>query len=215
MDKEIAVRDVASLTEPTVQQTGEKNVSITNQPGGTVNVISNYYPKNNGANAEDVIAVHSFSSEYYQLLVTCEENVFADDIITITENRALTKGIVPSEIFERCSSLTETGIEELKTFPAIICQENTELKGKANPAQWALFGYIRRVQKVGRNIKVVFKGLTPFKQQILCDKKNAVFFGLNMDCAITDLNYSAWSVHKVNVFEALDEAGIPGIPRPM
>ena len=32
--------------------------------------------------------------------------------------------------------------------------------------------------------------------------------------AITDLNFSAWSVHKVNLFEAFDEAGLTTLPRP-
>ena len=57
--------------------------------------------------------------------------------------------------------------------------------------------------------------LVTIQQVKLCDKRNAVFFGLNMDCAITDLNQSAWSVHKVNVFEAFKEAGIPGMPMPV
>ena len=38
---------------------------------------------------------------------------------------------------------------------------------------------------------------------------------IDMDCAITDLNHSAWSVHKVNLFEAFDEAGMTNMPRPM
>ena len=126
-----------------------------------------------------------------------------------------TKYIVPSEIFERCSTLSETGIEELKRFPAIICRENTELKGVTDPNQWAMFAYIKAVRVSGKNVKIVFNPIAPIQQLKLCDKRNAVFFDLNMDCAVTDLNHSAWSVHKVNVFEAFDEAQIPGIPRPM
>ena len=38
---------------------------------------------------------------------------------------------------------------------------------------------------------------------------------IDMDCAITDLNHSAWSVHKVNLFEAFDEAGMTNMPRPI
>ena len=75
--------------------------------------------------------------------------------------------------------------------------------------------YIQKVMKVGKNIKIAFKPIAPIQQAKLCDKRNAVFFGLNMDCAITDLNYSAWSVRKVNVFEAFKEAGIPGVPMPV
>lgn len=33
--------------------------------------------------------------------------------------------------------------------------------------------------------------------------------------AITDLNHSTWSVHKVNLFEAFAEADIPNMLRPV
>ena len=68
---------------------------------------------------------------------------------------------------------------------------------------------------MGRGIKIVFRPIMPLFQIKMCEKKNAVFFDLNMDCAITDLNYSAWSVHKVNLFEAFDEAGLTSMPRPL
>ncbi|MBR6862346.1 MAG: hypothetical protein IKM73_13600 [Acidaminococcaceae bacterium] len=162
-----------------------------------------------------MMAIQSFSKEYYQLLVTCEENVFSDNIITVSANRALSQRLVPPEIFERCSSLSDEGIKELKTFPAIICRENTELKGVTDPNQMAVYAYIRRVMRIGKEIKIAFRPIMPLFQIKLCDKKNAIFFDLNMDCAITDLNHSAWSVHKVNLFEAFDEAGMTNTPRPV
>lgn len=116
------------------------------------------------------------------------------------------------KFFERCSTLSDTGIEELKKFPAIICKENTELKGVTSPEQYCMLCYIQRVMVIGRNIKIAFKPIAPIQQIKLCDKRNAIFFDLNMDCAVTDLNHSAWSVHKVNVFEAFKEADIPGMP---
>ena len=161
------------------------------------------------------MAIQSFSKEYYQLIVTCEEDVFKDTIVTVPASRALTQYLVPTEIFNRCSTLSEEGKAELLRFPAIICRENTEMRGVTDPNQWAMFAYIKLIRVDGKNIKIAFRPLVPIQQQKLCDKRNAVFLDLNMDCAITDLNHSAWSVHKVNVFEALDEAGIPGIPKPI
>jgi len=104
---------------------------------------------------------------------------------------------------------------ELNTFPAIICRENTEMKGTTDPNQCAVYGYITRVKKEGRNIKVAYHPLGFFPQSILCEKKNAVYFDLNMSCAVTDLNHSAWSVHKVNLFDAFKEAGITNLPMPI
>lgn len=164
--------------------------------------------------AEQMIAIQSFSKKYYQLLVTCEEDVFQNNYVTVSANRALNQYIVPPEIFDRCSTLSDTGIAELRTFPAIICRENTELRGITDPNQWAMYAYITRVKQEGKVIKVAFHPLGAINQQKLCDKKNAIYFDLNMDCVITDLNQSAWSVHKVNLFEAFDEAGITGLPRP-
>lgn len=167
------------------------------------------------SSAEQMIAIQSFSKEYYQLIVTCEEDVFNTGVVTVTADRALGKSYVPPEIFERCSTLSETGVEELKRFPAIICQENTEMKGVTSPTQFCMYCYIQKVMKAGKNVKIAFKPIAPIQQIKLCDKHNAVFFDLDMDCAITDLNHSAWSVHKVNLFEAFKEAGIPGMPTPM
>lgn len=203
-------------TAPALQQMGTNNVAVSNQPGATVNFTYNiHYPQSADSTAEMMIAIQSFSTEYYQLIVTCDEDVFKDGVVSVIANRALTKYNVPSEIFEKCSALTEDGIEELKRFPAIICQENTEMKGVTSPNQFCMLCYIQKVMAAGKNIKIAFKPIAPIQQIKLCDKRNAMFFGLNMDCAITDLNQSAWSVRKINVFEAFKEAGIPGVPMPV
>ncbi len=215
MSNDLSINQNNFPTAPSMQQTGTNNFNVTNQEGGTVNFNITYQQRTASNSAEMMMAIQSFSKEYYQLIVTCEDDVFANNVVTIPASRALTKHNVPAEIFERCSTLTKDGIEELKRFPAIICRENTEFKGVTDPNQWAMFAYIKVVRVSGQNIKIAFNPIVPIQQQKLCDKRNAVFFDLNMDCAITDLNHSAWSVHKANTFEAFDEAGIPGIPRPI
>lgn len=214
MSNELTVKQNMMPASSPVQQTGEKNLNVTNNEGGTVNVyVNNTYTQGMGdSSAEQMIAIQRFSKEYYQLIVTTDENVFNQGIVEVDASRALTKYNVPSEIFERCSTLSDTGIEELKKFPAIICKENTELKGVTSPEQYCMLCYIQRVMVIGRNIKIAFKPIAPIQQIKLCDKRNAIFFDLNMDCAVTDLNHSAWSVHKVNVFETFKEADIPGMP---
>ena len=197
-----------------VVQTGTNNYNVNNQDGATIN-FNITYPQTRVANAaEAMMATQSFSTEYYQLIVTCEDDVFEKNMLTIPTSRALIKSRVPEEIFQRCSTLSPEGIAELKSFPAIICKENTELKRVTDPRQFAVFGYIKGVKKVGKQVKVVFEPLATFQQLKLCDERTAVFFDLNMECSITDLNRSEWTVHKVNVFDAFDEAGITGIPRP-
>ena len=156
----------------------------------------------------DLIAIHNFSKKYYQLLVTCDPDVFKTNNVTFPLDRALSQRYVPEEILTRCSSLSEEGIAELKTFPAIVCMENTGFNGITDPNQTAIFAYITRVKMEGYQVRVAFQPIAPFHQKILCEKKYAIYFDLNMSCAITDLNLSAWSVHKVNLFEAFNEAGL-------
>ena len=192
----------------------ENKINTFNIDNSKVTFEINLPQRSTLGSAEQMIAVQSFSKEYYQLLVTCEEDVFQNNYVTIAANRALSQYLVPPEILERCSTLSDEGIAELRTFPAIICRENTELRGCTDPNQWAMYAYITMVKKEGKMIKVAFHPIAPINQQVLCDKKNAIYFDLNMDCVITDLNHSAWSVHKVNLFQAFDEAGIRNLPRP-
>lgn len=196
-----------------VQQNGQKNLYV--EAHGAVNV--NYVLPSNttGSNAEDMIAVQSFSHTYYQLLVTCEEDVFQKQYVTVSKERALSQRLVPPEILQRCSGLSEDGINVLKTFPAIICRENTDFYGATDPNQYAMYGYITRVMIAAKEIMVAFHPLGAIQQLMLCDKKNAIYFDLNVGCALTDLNHSAWYVHKVDLFQAFDEAGIKGLPRPV
>lgn len=197
-----------------VSQTGEKNINIVNQTGGIINLTSPSSLQSPPKNTEQLIAIQRFSKEYYQLIVTTAEDVFTTNIVNVTADRALAQWGVPSEIYDRCSSLSEAGIEELKTFPALICRENTDYHGITDPNQWAVYGYIKRIKKESKTIKIAFCPLQVFPQQKLCEDPASVYFDLNMGCALTDLNHSAWSVHKVNLFEAFAIANLSGMPRP-
>lgn len=46
----------------------------------------------------------------------------------------------------------------------------------SDPNQMVVYGYIKRVMKVGKEIKVAFRPIMPLFQIKLCDKKNAIFF---------------------------------------
>ena len=104
-------------TASALQQTGTNNVAVANQPGATVNFTYNInYPQAADSSAEQMIAIQSFSKEYYQLIVTCEEDVFSTGVVSVVANRALTKYNVPPEIFERCNSVQEKLGEITKTI---------------------------------------------------------------------------------------------------
>ena len=215
----IKINQLPSLADNTIsQQIGNDNINVNNENGGTVtfNVTVNYpsSQNNSGLTSEDMIAIEKFSKKYYQLLVTADPSVFENNIFTVITSRALSEYLVPKEIFESCSTLSDEGIEILKTFPAIICKENTGYNGETDSNQFAMYGYIKKVQILNKEIKIAFRPLAPIQQKLLCSKQNAIYFDLQIDSAITNLNHSSWSVHKANLFEAFKEAGIGNVPIP-
>ena len=212
MINDLNIKTAALPANPNVKQTGDNNVYVNNQSGGEINFNITIPSDNTGSEFERMLAVDSFSQNYYQLIVTADSHGFRNGIVSIPADAALSQDLVPNEILSRCSSLTTSGISELKTFPAIICMENTDYNGKTDPNQPALYGYIREITKAGPNIQISFGMIGTFNQYILCDKDNG--FGLNMSCAITDLNRCAWSVYNINLFEAFTVAGLSHLPYP-
>ena len=100
MNNDLSIKQTDQLATPTLQQTGTNNVAVSNQPGGTVNLTYNInYPQMADSSAEMMIAIQSFSKEYYQLIVTCDEDVFSTGVVSVIANRALTKYNVPPEMF--------------------------------------------------------------------------------------------------------------------
>ena len=208
-----AASSLLPITEKSVDkvsQTGENNFFIENHADIHVHVDSpqviTYELTGN-----DWMAIQNFHRQYYQLLVTCED-IMEQNYVTPLANRSLVKTAVPDEIFDSCSTLSPTGQDILKTIPAIICHENTEYNGITDPNQMAIYGRILKINRLGKENKVYFKIIRMFPQHLLCD--HCLDFDLNMDCAITDLNYSAWTVHKIDLFCAFESAGLKDMPKP-
>ena len=200
-------------TPVSVKQEGEKNLFIDNNNGGIVNI--NYTaPQTQGISAEQILAISKFSKQYYQLIVSNDPDMFTTNIATIPAERALPQYLMPDGLFDRLSSLSDDAINELKTYPAIVCHENEGYKGETGPDQTAFYCYIRKINVIRGEIKIVFQPIAAFPQSVLCDQTNAIFFGLVMDCSLTDLNHSAWSVHRADLFEAFREAGLNNMPGP-
>lgn len=85
MNNNLSIRNTDSPTVPSLQQTGTNNVSVSNQPGATVNFTYNInFPQVTDSPAEMMIAIQSFSKEYYQLIVTCEEDVFSTGVVSVS-----------------------------------------------------------------------------------------------------------------------------------
>ena len=185
-------------------------------PNGTVGFLKSKSGLNvkNDITSEGVIS--QFSKEYYQLIVTAADIFDTDSgsAVSIPTDRALKQHSVPDEIFDRCSSLSDEGIEELKTFPAIICSEKLDrYYADVDAKHMAIFAYIRKIKKCRKEIKIYYTPLQMIPLRILCE--NPIDYGIDVDCALSDFNVTAWTVHKINLFEAFDDTGIRGVPTPM
>lgn len=175
---------------------------------------SQQMPSFQPSSTKQLMDIASFDTNYYQLIVTTQSDVFDVNIVHMMASRALGRGYVPDVIFDTCSSLSPEGIAMLKRMPAIICNENTQCDGKTDPAQMAAFARIKAILPSYKNIDIVFEPIAVFPQWKMCEPLAAAYFGLTMDCCITTLNHTAWSVMQRNLFDAFREAGIEGIPGP-
>ena len=198
------------LPTTSVIQHGSDALFVENNSGGTVNI--NQFVSFGATTGEDLMAIQGFSKEYYQLIVTCED-IMAGNAITMPASRSLLASSVPLEIYDRCSDLSLEGQEALKRIPAIICHENTEYHGVTDEKQLALYARITKIKPAGSEIKIYYSPLGAIQQRHLI--QNHIDFGLNMGCALTDLNISAWSVRKLNLFEAFMDTGLINLRMPV
>lgn len=193
-----------------VTQNGDKSTYIDNH--GTVNIYNSAQKGQplHGSTAE-MIACQSFSRRYYQLIVADNSEVFEQNCVIIPTNRALTQDMVPPEILRRCSSLSEKGIAELKTFPALICQKNTGYHGETNSTnydQMFALGYIHNVSVRNSFIRLSFGTLCIVSKKVICKPDIAHSLGINVSCDLTDLNICGWSVRPKNIFQVLNRLEI-------
>ena len=193
----------ASSVQPSVVQNAERSVYIENRDGGTINLNYNY--PQTSVTGEMLMAIQSFSKDYYQLIVTGHD-IFTSNSIVVTTDRALTEGNVPQELLRTHSTLTDDAVERMLTLPAVICNENTQYYGHTDSQQKAIYAYVKKIKKCGKEIKIYFQPINFFAQHTL--NEYTIDFGINADCALTDLNKSRWYIKKVHLLEAFRDAHI-------
>ena len=153
-----------------VEQTGSTNVHVTNQGGGVVNINYNYQQPGGSNSAEQLMAIQSFSKEYYQLLVTCEEDVFINNIVTVTASRALSQHLVPPEILERCSSVRcrSCGI---KNIPSLSVGKILNLAVKPIQTSGRSMATLEGSKKKERTLKLLSSPYPPLTSSYCAQKR--------------------------------------------
>lgn len=152
----------------------------------------------------------SFSRDYYQLIIT-NNKIFNVKFVDIPLERVLTASAVPEEIRNRCSSFSKEGKAELLTFPAIICNENTDYSGKTDANQYAIFAQITKIKKGEKEVRFYFRPIAVFHQTKLNDY--SIDFGISTSNTLATLNTTQMTVRAVDLFEAFEDSEV-NVPMP-
>lgn len=181
----------------TYTQTGQKNVAV----GYAANVVNNVYvlssstPEKQGA----------FNTNYYNLFVLLREVDLSPGYFIMQEDRVLERGSTQEKIRQRYAGLTSADIEELKTFPAIIANENNGF-GKTDENQLAIIAAITGIRVQDNGVKVHFQPLFYISQNQLT--QSAERFSLGRPVGMCALNRRHWAIKNIDLFEELREANI-------
>ncbi len=142
------------------------------------------------------------SRDYYNLFVIGDE--IKNNRFTMPKDRSLRSN---SDNVKKFADLTLEAIAQIKTFPSLFMNENTEYGGRTSPEQEAYYGFVTdlRVQDNGI-IKVRFRCDAKIKQQQL----NDIFRMLDIHegPGIMELNHTHWAIKNVDLIEELTEADL-------
>jgi len=145
----------------------------------------------------------TFNHDYYNLFVIGEE-LFNSDHFLVPKDRALTESTM-KDVKDALATLTPEAVATIKTFPALFASENHYF-GRTDETHYAYYGFVTDVRVQDNGIKVYFRSLNPVPQQ----KINELAFelGLGRASSLNELNRTHWAIKKINLVEALRDAGI-------
>lgn len=172
--------------------TVQQNVNLILMPGAQ--------PLNNGIVAG---TQQTFNYNYYNLFVIGNEP-FNSDHFLVPKDRALTESTM-QEVKDALASLRPEAVATIKTFPALFASENHQY-GKTDDTQFAYYGFVTDIKIQDNGIKVYFRSLNAVPQQRL--NNIASELGLGRASSFNELNRTHWAIKKINLVEALRDAGI-------
>lgn len=145
------------------------------------------------------------NTNFYHLIVTgCE--IHGERFVDVTLDRGLKYRGTAKEILERCADLSTEAVDELKSYPAIICNENTQQCGITDKNQLAILARVLRIRIGEKEYRIRFYPIATFPQSKL--NEYTVDFGLSSSGTLTTLNTSHWCVKKNNLSDIFDDTGI-------
>jgi len=191
-------------TPTTINLPGNGNTLIaqanTVQQNVNLILIPGSQPLNNGIVSG---AQQTFDHDYYSLFVIGDET-FTSDHFLVPKDRALTESTM-QELKDSLASLSPDAVATIKTFPALFASEN-HFYGRTDDAQNAYYGFVTDIKIQDNGIKVYFRPLNSVPQQKLNDIASEL--GLGRASSFNELNRTHWAIKKINLIEALRDAGI-------
>lgn len=187
----------------TVTQKGKENTYIAHAENLSQTLNINYFVQQPGKPPQQV--TKTLNRDCYNLFVIGGEE-FSSDHFLVPKNRALIKGTLSDDLFDKFSTLTPEAIEEIKSFPALFASENTDYRGKTDPHQQTIYGIITDIKVQDNGIKIRYQYFNHIPQQTISNL--GFYLGINTDTAITELNRTRWTIKKIDLIEALTDNGI-------
>jgi len=170
-----------------------------------VNLIVNNIPLGRrGISTVQNIPV-SICSDFYNLFVIGGET-FENDHFLVPKDRALNENSTSFEIRDKLNSLSPEAILKIRSFPSIFASENHRY-GKTDDMQTAIYGFVTDIKIQDNGIKIYYACLNYIPQQRL--NELAFELGIKGTSALNELNRTHWAIKKINLVEALRDAGIP------
>ncbi|CDX03464.1 Hypothetical protein DPCES_3578 [Desulfitobacterium hafniense] len=205
MSNKLQKLPASNLPTTTVNQTGEKNIHISHAENVSQTVNMHYTVWQQSPNGGRTKVSQTLNLDYYNLFVIgCE--TFERDHFLVPKDRALTKGNLPDDLFEKYASLSDEAKEEIKKIPAIFASENHHYYGRAGKDQLAIYGFITDIKVQDNGVKIYFYPLNHIPQQKLNDL--AFELGIRGSTAFNELNRTHWLIKRINLIEVLKDAGI-------
>lgn len=198
---QIAPVEPAPPNAMVLNQLGSNGIQIAH--AGTINApIHIMVPTPLGTAGTPAIQV-ALNSDYYQLIVTPD---FAPNArsVPMDHQRALIENMCPTNR-EQLNKLDKDAIEMLKTYPALIMNENDDFC-KASTEQVAYFAAVTNIRNGVRGIKIEYVPLTEIPQQRINDLLEEL--DLSGNDKFNELNRTHWAVKNVNLIYELAKAGI-------
>lgn len=188
-----------------VIQAGQNNTNIGSVENAFATTI---LVATNTPTASQPSVLRQLDMSCYHLFVVGGED-FTKKRLLIDPSRALTE-YISDEIRMRYQHLEPELHDELQSYPALFMSENKG-SGKASSDQQALLGYVTDIRVQDNGVRIGYETFGfPIQQQDL--NENAHLLGIKTRGRMSELNRTHWTLKRVNLVEAFNEAGINLLP---